>query len=198
MVNKMANSPEKLSGNSERAAESIGEKAAAEQQESLRDKYERQETLDDSSERKAEKAKSEALEKAVSVESSGVEKHRDEPASSSARRKGPISKKDRNASYNKTMSHIQSEMPAPSRAFSKVIHNPVVEKTSDIVGSTVARPNAIAAGAISAFVVSFAVYMIARYYGYPLSGFETIGSFIAGWLLGVLFDYFKVMITGKK
>ena len=194
----MANGPEKLSGNSERSAESIGEKTAAEQKESLRDKYERKETLDDSGERKAEKAKSEALEKAVSVESSGVEKHRDEPSGGSSRRRGPISKKDRNASYKKTMSHIQSEMPVVNRTFSKVIHNPVIEKTSEVVGSTIARPNAIAAGAISAFVVSFLVYMIARYYGYPLSGFETIGSFVAGWLLGLLFDYFKVMITGKK
>lgn len=193
----MANGPEKLRGNSENSAESIGEKAAAEQHEALSAKYERKETLEDGSERQAEKAKSEALEKAVSVESSGVEKHNDEPSGGPARR-GPISKKDRNASYKKTMSHIQSEMPPVNRAFSKAIHNPVVEKTSEVVGSTIARPNAIAAGAISAFVVSFLVYMIARYYGYPLSGFETIGSFIVGWILGILFDYFKVMITGKK
>jgi hypothetical protein len=42
------------------------------------------------------------------------------------------------------------------------------------------------------------VYVVSKYYGYALSGFETIGAFIAGWVLGILYDFFKVMITGKK
>jgi hypothetical protein len=34
--------------------------------------------------------------------------------------------------------------------------------------------------------------------GYPLSGFETIGAFALGWMLGIVFDFFKVMVTGRK
>jgi hypothetical protein len=34
--------------------------------------------------------------------------------------------------------------------------------------------------------------------GYPLSGTETIATFIGGWGLGLIFDFFKVMITGKR
>jgi hypothetical protein len=40
--------------------------------------------------------------------------------------------------------------------------------------------------------------LVAKHYGYRLSGFEAIGAFIAGWLVGILYDFFKVMITGKK
>lgn len=89
-------------------------------------------------------------------------------------------------------------MPASQRAFSKFIHNPAVEKTSEAVGNTVARPNAILAGAVVAFFLVLLVYVVAKFYGYRLSGFETIGAFIIGWIIGILYDFFRVMITGKK
>jgi hypothetical protein len=96
------------------------------------------------------------------------------------------------------MADARAHMSAPSRAFSKVIHNKTVEQVSAAVGSTVARPNAILSGAVFAFLLTLAVYLIAKNLGYPLSGFETIGAFALGWILGILYDFFKVMITGRK
>jgi len=96
------------------------------------------------------------------------------------------------------MTKLQEELPPVQRGFSKLIHNPAVEKTSEVVGSTVARPNAILAGAVVAFFAVLIVYLTAKHYGYILSGFETIGAFIVGWVLGILYDFFRVMITGKK
>ena len=92
-----------------------------------------------------------------------------------------------------TMKQTRSHLSTPSRAFSKAIHNPTVEKTSDVVGSTVARPNAILFASISAFVLVGILYLVARYYGYRLSGFETMAAFIIGWVLGLLFDYSSLM-----
>lgn len=151
-------------------------------------------------ERAAEKAKVEALENAVSVEAGGAEKSAQRPKEgpAPAKRRGGISKKERDASFKKHMKQVQAEMSAPQRAFSKVIHNKAIEKTSEVVGATVARPNAILSGAIAAFVLVLVVYLLAKNLGYVLSGFETIGAFIVGWVLGVLYDYFRVMITGKK
>jgi hypothetical protein len=153
----------------------------------------------ESGEKAAEKAKIEALKEAVSVESGSAEKSGNRPKEGSApRRRGTISKKDRTASFKKHMANVQAEMPAPQRAFSKLIHNPVVEKSSEFIGSTIARPNAILSGAIVAFVLVLAVYLISKNLGYVLSGFETIGAFIVGWVIGILYDYFRVLITGKK
>lgn len=153
----------------------------------------------ESGEQLESKARNEALKEAVSVEAGGAEKKSKESQGAPAqRRHGVVSKKERNASYKRHMKSIQSEMPAPQRAFSKVIHNPVVEKASETLGATVARPNAILAGSAVAFFAVLAVYLISKYYGYTLSGFETIGAFIAGWVLGILFDFFKVMATGKR
>jgi hypothetical protein len=96
------------------------------------------------------------------------------------------------------MDEVRSQMSAPSRSFSKVIHNKGVEKTSEVVGSTIARPNALLSGAIFAFVLTLIVYLVAKNIGYPLSGFETIAAFVLGWALGIAYDFIKVMVTGRR
>lgn len=150
-------------------------------------------------ERSESKARAEALKEAVSVERGSAEKKGKETSGSPAKRRhGVVSKKERNASYKQHLKHLQNELTPAQRGFSKVIHNPVVEKTSEVVGSTIARPNAILAGAVVAFIAVLGVYLVAKHYGYVLSGFETIAAFIVGWVVGMLYDFFKVMITGKK
>lgn len=61
-----------------------------------------------------------------------------------------------------------------------------------------ARPNAILAGSVVAFFAVLGVYLLAKNLGYVLSGFETIAAFVIGWIIGILYDYFRTMITGKK
>jgi hypothetical protein len=152
----------------------------------------------ESGEKAAEKARIEALTSAISVEKGSAEKKTKSDGAPAARHRGSISKKDKTASYNKHMKQVQAELPAAQRAFSKVIHSPFVEKSSEFIGATVARPNAILSGAVVAFLLVLIVYVVAKNLGYVLSGFETIGAFIIGWVLGILYDYFKVLITGKK
>ena len=89
-------------------------------------------------------------------------------------------------------------MSAPGRAFSSFIHNKTVEKVSESVGNTVARPNAILSGAVFAFLFTLVIYLVARHNGYPISGSETIASFALGWILGLLFDYIRVLVLGKN
>lgn len=152
----------------------------------------------ESGEKAAEKARVEALETAISVEKGSAEKKTKGSDAPTPRRRGGISKKEKTASYKKHMKQVQAELAPSERAFSKVIHTPAVEKSSEFIGATVARPNAILSGAVVAFILVLAVYLIAKHFGYTLSGFETIGAFIIGWVIGVLYDYFKVLVTGKK
>lgn len=174
-------------------------KVSAELYEALDEKLEKKAERIESNETSAEKAKVEAKELALSVEAGSAEKKtKAAKENAPARRRGGISKKEKNAAYKKHMKQIQAELPATERAFSKFIHAPVVEKTSEVIGSTVARPNAILSGAVVAFFLVLAVYLVAKTLGYVLSGFETIGAFIVGWVIGVLYDYFRVLITGKR
>lgn len=192
----MSNNSEKIGFDHEQGKnlEAV-EQAGIEQRERLRDQLER---AGEQSKENLEDARHEALESARSIEQE-KKPETDRQVSPAERRKdGPIGKAEREASYKATMKQVRSELSAPSRAFSKVIHNNAVEKVSDAVGATVARPNAILSGAVAAFVITLGIYLLAKQYGYPLSGFESIAAFIIGWIVGLLFDYFRIMITGKK
>ena len=148
-------------------------------------------------EAQAEKARKEALETAISIKTGEKEAKKSEQHPVSSRR-GLINDRQRDESYKRTMKHVQDELPAGSRMYSNIIHNKVIEKMSDIVGNTIARPNAILLGAVFAFVLTLLTYTVAKTIGYTLSGFETIAAFIIGWLTGIIYDYIRVLITGTK
>lgn len=191
----MSTNQEKLNATPENNSDALNE-LGQQHSETLRQRHEKAgETPLESTETSSERARLEALESAISVEKTSHGKEKS-PAPPAARR-GAINKRELDATYKRTMKQVQSELSAPSRAFSKVIHVKAIEKTSDALESTVARPNAILAGAIAAFIFTLVIYLVAKNFGYRLSGFETIGGFILGWIVGLLFDYFRVMITGK-
>lgn len=168
-----------------------------EQTEKIRKQHEQaHELVPEADEKNSERARVEAMENAVSVEKTTDQKEHTPGATKT--RRGAISKRDLETNYKQTMEHVQRELSPQSRAFSKVIHNKAVEQTSELLGATIARPNAILAGAIGAFIITLAVYLIAKNFGYRLSGSESIAGFILGWVIGLLFDYFRVMITGKR
>ena len=177
----------------QRAAQEL-ERAGKETQEKLR------EQIEQNAERGAERAHDEESARyeaeQVAAEVAAEQQEKQSAVAEKAEQK-PLTKDDINKKYKETMTDMQAKLPKSSRVFSKVIHNPVIEKTSEVVGNTVARPNLIIAGAIGS-LASVVIYAIARRYGYELSGFETIGAFIVGWIIGILYDFFKVMITGKK
>ena len=191
----MSGNPEIINGSAESTVEAQG--AAAERKAELAKNLEN--SVEQSPEARAEElehARVEANKEALmSKERGGGEKKNGGEPTSSAVRK--VTKKQKDAEYKKTMTAIRSEMSAPSRAFSKVIHNPVIEKTSEVVGSTIARPNAILAGSITAFLSVSLIYIVAKQYGYVLSGFESIGAFIIGWIIGISFDYIRLLIRGS-
>lgn len=100
--------------------------------------------------------------------------------------------------FERTMTQVQQDMPPAEKTFSKVIHNPAVDKVSTALGSTVARPNLIIAGGLGTLIIGAAVYLVAKHYGYPLSGFEAIGAFILGWLIGAVIEFARVGFLNTK
>jgi hypothetical protein len=166
------------------------EKAAAERAKELREQHEHKAEHHES--RAEHDARATAEKEAMTAEQIRPSEHEKESA--------PVftGEHSRDKSFKETMHSVERDLSPVERLFSKVIHNKTVETVSDTVGSTVARPNAILAGSISAFILVLAVYLIARHFGFALSGFETIAAFVAGWIIGILFDFFRVMISGKR
>lgn len=155
-------------------------------------------SLKEAAEKEKSNAESENIEHEAIEIATLHEEQQEKKESKETKEDKPLTKKDIEASYKKTLENVQDQLSAPSRAFSKVIHNPVVEKTSDAIGNTVARPNLIISGALGA-IASVIVYFIAKRYGYLLSGSETIILFVAGWSIGAVIEYARVgFINNRK
>lgn len=166
--------------------------------------HERHEAIHDAMERAERKQKTRHSEREVLAEAQqlaekleGTNK-KDKAPPQAERRHGPITKRQLNSSFKSQMSYAENEMTRTERLTSRTLHNRVVEKTADFVGSTVARPNAMLSGSIAAFIGITLLYFLAKYYGFQLSGFETLGAFIVGWIIGILYDYFSAMIRGHR
>lgn len=98
-------------------------------------------------------------------------------------------------SFDLTMAETTRTMPASQRLLSSILHNRLLSSLSDILGGTIARPNALLCGAVVSFIVTISTYLLAKNLGYSLSGFEPIGAFLVGWTLGVLYDLIRSLTT---
>ncbi len=100
--------------------------------------------------------------------------------------------------FSSVMTETTYEMPRYKQLFSSFIHLKTVSLTSELLGRTIARPNAILFGSILSFAISIAIYLLSKNFGYSLSGFESIGAFLVGWTVGNLFDLLAPTFKRKK
>lgn len=176
------------------------ERQARERKEQLREQVERraEASRERGPEHTSREVEREAKELARTAEKERRQAEKQTAPAEKSRERLVRTKKTLDASFDREMKSIRSEMPATSRAFSKVIHNKTVERLSEVTGKTVARPNAILAGSTFALIFTAVLYFWAKEAGYALSGFETIAAFIIGWLCGIIFDFVRIAITGKS
>lgn len=170
------------------------EKLTRESQERLQEHHES--NVERAPERNAHEARHEVEQALSDKEREQIQHERTAPIQKGERQR-PITRASRDANFKHVMGEVQQQLKPTSRVFSKIIHVRPIEKTSEVIGTTLARPNAILSGAVFAFILTLAVYLIGHHFGYPLSGFESIGAFILGWVIGILYDFLRVMITGK-
>lgn len=112
--------------------------------------------------------------------------------------KSSTSKKHRKVVFNEQMKNVQKELSLSEKIFSQTIHNSLIEKISDFIGSTIARPNALLSGSVTAFIGIGICYVVAHYYGYKMSGLETILAFIIGWSSGMLYDFISYRLRRNR
>jgi flagellar biosynthesis/type III secretory pathway protein FliH len=195
----MANN-EKMSGARIEGAEKLSDNAG-ELREALRNRMESERNKYDKA-GEMENAKHEverAFEKGHDAR--GNKTHQSKQSAPPIHHKQPVkkaTKTQKKNAYKKTLKSIQKEMNPAERTFSKIIHNPVVEATSEVAGKTVARPAALLAGSLAALILTTVVYITAKYYGYVLSGFEWIATFVLGWAIGLIVDWVRVEVWGRR
>ena len=100
--------------------------------------------------------------------------------------------------YKKEIKSVQSHLPRGSRVFSKIVHNPVIEKVSDVTAVTIFRPSALIGGSLAGLIFGIAIYVAAQYYGYIMPNWILVALLIAGALLGLILEAFAKLLTRGK
>lgn len=101
-------------------------------------------------------------------------------------------------SYRRTIKKTQAKLSATSRTFSKVVHQPVVEKVSEIGSKTIARPSGILFGGIFSFIGSSFFLWTARHYGYRYNFLLFMLFFIGGFFLGLAIELTVRILRSKR
>lgn len=113
----------------------------------------------------------------------------------------PSTRADKLHSFNTVMHHVRQSMTKPEKQFSKFIHQPAVEKASEAIGKTVARPSGIFGASVAAFIGLFFIYSVARFAGFSLSGSEMPILLLIGFLAGVFIEWLiksiRSLLTSK-
>ena len=91
---------------------------------------------------------------------------------------------ERLRAYLHTLASLQHRLKPSQKRFSRFIHVPLVERTSEALAATVARPSVSLGATVTAALVGGFFYITARQTGFRLSGSEFIFSLLIGGLLG--------------
>ena len=94
--------------------------------------------------------------------------------------------------------HIQRRLPAPQRALSKIIHQPVIRAVSEGAGKTVSRPSGLLGGGIFAFLGSSIYLYLTKHVGFKYNYFVLFIFLIAGFILGLTLELVVWMATASR
>lgn len=97
-------------------------------------------------------------------------------------------KLDKTRAYWDTVHAMQRRLKPASRRFSKVIHNPTIEKTSEFASKTVFRPSVTLGASATALIVGGFFFLTARRYGFALSGSEFVVALVSGAIIGLMLE----------
>lgn len=149
-----------------------------------------QEVIDDGAEQQGDtiaKARAKIAEQAVLQEQEDPFKKQESENSSTAPILG-VQRELKAQAYAHTLRRIREALPGPQRAFSKVIHAPLIEQTTAIATYSVGRSTGLLGGGIAALIGSATFLFIARHYGYQYNYALPIMCFIVGYIVASVIE----------
>ncbi len=96
---------------------------------------------------------------------------------------------DKAHGFRTIMTHVYRDVSTFDHVMSRIVHHPVVEKVSDLIGATVARPSGLIGAALTGSVGLLLIYLTAKNIGYSLSGFEMPLLLVIGFIFGLFVEW---------
>ncbi len=99
-----------------------------------------------------------------------------------------VSKQLKQDAYQKTLKHVRRHLSGPERTFSRIIHQPTVEKVSSVGSQTVGRSSGLLGGSIFAFAGSLGLVVLAKHSGFTYNYLAFLLLFVLGYAIGLLLE----------
>lgn len=116
-----------------------------------------------------------------------------------AQPQAPINQALKAITVNRSLSHIRHNLGGGDKAFSKVIHQPVVRSASELGARTVGRPIALLVGGVCALLGSSVYLYLAKHIGFEYNYLVSTMLFVGGLIVGLLLEgIFNLLGRGKK
>jgi len=100
--------------------------------------------------------------------------------------------------YVRTLEHTRQKLSGPSRAFSRLTHNPIIDTVSAVSSQTIARPSGILSGSICAFLGTSLLLYYSKHYGFRYNYLVFFILFIGGYLLGSGLEFVIWLVYSRK
>ncbi len=100
--------------------------------------------------------------------------------------------------YNRTLRKVRTNLKAPDRIFSYVVHNRVIESVSNVGAKTIARPSAFLGGSFAALLGSAILLYMSRQYGFTYNYTVFIVLFTGGFFLGLILELLLKLVSRNK
>lgn len=100
-----------------------------------------------------------------------------------------VNKHLKEMAFSRALTRARKKLSVPSRAFSKFAHIPAVDKASEAIGKTIARPAGMLWGSVLAFIGASALLWITKHYGYEYNYLMLIVLFGGGLILGNVAEF---------
>ncbi|MFO0781920.1 MAG: hypothetical protein U0524_03470 [Candidatus Saccharimonadales bacterium] len=112
---------------------------------------------------------------------------------------GHINKDLKKVTLQRELTQIRRHLSKRERAFSKVIHQPVVRAVSEASSKTISRPSGLLGGGIMAFVGSTGYLLLAKNLGFSRYNYAAfLVLFAAGFALGVFLEFVVWTVTRSR
>jgi hypothetical protein len=96
-----------------------------------------------------------------------------------------VNKQLKDTAYHRSLTRVQKRLSAPSRIFSKAVHSKALDRPSEVIGKTIARPSGMLGGAIVALIGTSVLLWVTRRYGYEYNYLAVILLFVGGMIIGL-------------
>ena len=109
-----------------------------------------------------------------------------------------VDKEGKSTTLQRTLRNVQKELNPYERLFSKFLHNTVVEQLSEASAKTLARPLGLLFGGTASFVISLAVLLLCRYFGYEYNYLIGLLSFPVGFAIGIAIEAILIPLRSRS